>query len=287
MIAAELALGLMLAVGLLGVFSPWLWHPKARRSGRLQSWVRAQLNRANLASLGIGKLVWISLFAAAFTGVVVAALTGVFAAVVVAAMVTVVTPMLWVLHTAERRRAQAEARWPDVIDHLIGSIRSGLSLPDAMCSLAEHGPTELQPEFSAFVREYRRSGAFQFALDSLQERCTDSVADRLVEILRLSREVGGTQLVAVLQSFNASLRDDASIRAELTARQSWITNAARLGVAAPWAVLVLLSLRPEARAAYNSAGGMLLIAAGALCCAIAYLIMTSIARFKREPRWSR
>ncbi|MGV1034780.1 MAG: type II secretion system F family protein [Microbacteriaceae bacterium] len=287
MIAAELALGLMLAIGLLGVFSPWLWPPQPRRSGRLQSWVRTQLNRANLTSLGIGKLVWISVFAAAFTGVLVAALTGVLAAVVVAVMITFVAPMLWVLRTAERRRAQAEARWPDVIDHLIGSIRSGLSLPDAMCGLAEHGPTELQPEFSAFAREYRRSGAFQFALASLQERCADSVADRLVEILRLSREVGGTQLVAVLQSFNASLRDDASIRAELKARQSWITNAARLGVAAPWAVLVLLSLRPEARAAYNSAGGMLLIAAGALCCVMAYLIMASIARFKREPRWSR
>jgi tight adherence protein B len=42
------------------------------------------------------------------------------------------------------------------------------------------------------------------------------------------------------------------IRQEMEARQSWITNAAKLGVAAPWVVLVLLASRREAALAYNT-----------------------------------
>ena len=44
----------------------------------------------------------------------------------------------------------------------------------------------------------------------------------------------------------AFLREDARTRAELETRQGWTINAARLAVAAPWIVLGLLSLRPEA-----------------------------------------
>ena len=46
-----------------------------------------------------------------------------------------------------------------------------------------------------------------------------------------------------------------SVRAELRARQSWIVNAARLGVVAPWIVLLMLATRPEGAAAYNSPAG--------------------------------
>ena len=41
------------------------------------------------------------------------------------------------------------------------------------------------------------------------------------------------------------LREDARTRAELETRQSWTVNAARLAVAAPWAVLAMLSTNPR------------------------------------------
>ena len=61
------------------------------------------------------------------------------------------------------------------------------------------------------------------------------MGDRLVESLRIAREVGGTDLGHLLRTLSGFLREDARTRAELETRQSWTVNAARLAVAAPWA----------------------------------------------------
>jgi tight adherence protein B len=61
-------------------------------------------------------------------------------------------------------------------------------------------------------------------------------------------------------------------------------NAARLAVAAPWIVLGLVSLRPEAVAAYNSTAGLLVLAVGGMMCALAYRLMVRIGRLPEEER---
>jgi len=80
------------------------------------------------------------------------------------------------------------------------------------------------------------------------------------------------------------LRSDARTRAELETRQGWIVNAARLAVAAPWLVLLLLGTQSETLRAYNSAGGMMLLTIGASVCALAYRIMLRIGRLPEDRR---
>ena len=82
------------------------------------------------------------------------------------------------------------------------------------------------------------TGTVGGALDDLKNRLADPVADRIVETLRMSREVGGTELPSILRALAAALRQEAAVRSEVEARQSWVVNAARLGVAAPWIVLL-------------------------------------------------
>jgi tight adherence protein B len=101
----------------------------------------------------------------------------------------------------------------------------------------------------------------------------------------MAREVGGTELPSVLRALSASLRQDAAVRAEVEARQSWVVNAARLGVAAPWIVLLLLAGRPEAAAAYNSAAGLTLLGVGFVVTVVAYRIMMAVGRLPEERRW--
>ena len=97
----------------------------------------------------------------------------------------------------------------------------------------------------------------------------DPTADRLIEILRMAREVGGTELPSVLRDLGLHLRQDLALRSEVQARQSWVTNAGKLGIAAPWIVLALLATRPEAAAAYATpAGTVLVIVASALAATV-------------------
>ena len=62
-------------------------------------------------------------------------------------------------------------------------------------------------------------------------------------------------------------------------------NAAKLGVASPWAILLLLASRPEAAVAYASPAGTVLIVVGLAVSVVAYRIMLGVARLPEDRRW--
>ena len=185
---------------------------------------------------------------------------------------------------ARKRAAVLRELWPDVVDHLRSAIRAGLSLPEALIQLGEKGPSELRPLFRDFGADYRSGGRFDPALTRLKERLADPVADRIVEALRLTREVGGSDLGRLLGPLAEFLRENARTRSELEARQSWTVNAARLAVAAPWIVLVLLASRPEAVAAYNSPAGAAVLVGGLLVSVFSYAVMLRIGALPQDER---
>ncbi len=85
----------------------------------------------------------------------------------------------------------------------------------------------------------------------------------------------------LLSTLSGFLRDDARTRAELLARQSWSVNAARMAVAAPWLVLILLATQRETLQAYDTPTGTLILAVGAHLSLIAYRLMIRIGRLAR------
>jgi tight adherence protein B len=185
---------------------------------------------------------------------------------------------------ARKRTATLRQLWPDVVDHLRSAIRAGLSLPEALIQLGEKGPEELRHVFRDFGADYRAGGQFDPALNRLKERLADPVADRIVEALRLTREVGGSDLGRLLGTLGEFLRESARTRSELEARQSWTVNAARLAVAAPWIVMVLLATRPEAVAAYNTPMGAAVLLGGLVVSGICYSVMLRIGALPEDER---
>ena len=193
-------------------------------------------------------------------------------------------PVALVKFRARQRRAELRDLWPEVVDNLASGVRAGLSLPEALTQVGLRGPTELRRPFARFGEDYRATGRFYVCLDRLKTALADPVGDRIVESLRMAREVGGTDLGRLLRTLSAFLREDARTRAELETRQGWTINAARLAVAAPWIVLALLSLRPEAVDAYNSGAGLVVLAIGGGVCLVAYRVMVRIGRLPEEER---
>ena len=183
-----------------------------------------------------------------------------------------------------QRQDELRSAWPDAVDNLASGVRAGLSLPEALAQLGVRGPESLRPAFSRFGEDYRASGRFGESLDRLKAMLADPVGDRVVESLRLAREVGGSDLGRLLRTLSTFLREDARTRSELEARQTWTVNAARLAVAAPWILLGLLALRPEAVRAYNSPQGFVLLTFGAGVCVVAYRLMLRIGRLPTEER---
>lgn len=277
-----------LALGVLLVASPFLWPTRAKvaaESPGLIGGFRDRMSQAGLRATSVPLFIAVC----AVLGVTAAALVFAFVPVVALAVASgvaaMVAPVFVVNLRARQRLRAARGQWPDAVDHLLSGVRAGMSLPDSLAALAQVGPAGSRSALAAFERDYAATGNFSGSLDRLKHSLADPVADRILETLRMSREVGGSELPGVLRSLSAFLREEAAVRGEVEARQSWVMNAARLGAAAPWVVLALLSTRPEATAAYNTAGGVALILGGLVATFVAYRIMLSIARLPEEQRW--
>lgn len=279
-------LGLTLGTGVYCVW--WSFWPTAtsrRRPG--EGWLantRDALVAAGLPRVSVGALVAAGCSLGLVTWIVASGVTrSPIVGLCLAAMATR-GPFAWVNARALKRGGRLREAWPVAVDNLASAIRAGLSLPEALAKLGDRGPEQLRPAFAAFAQDFRATGRFEDCLDALKARLADPVADRIVESLRVTREVGGSDLGRVLRTLSAFLREDAHTRGELEARQSWTVNAARLAVVAPWVVLVLLSSRAEAAAAYNSPAGVTVLAAGGLSTAFAYRVMVRVGRLPVETR---
>jgi tight adherence protein B len=278
--------GGMLGAGVLLMAAPVLW-PRSAKSSRpaAMDGIRTQLALAGFERVPIAAFAVIGILLGAAGAATAQLAVGIPAVTVIAGLATTALAPLVVRRRAVKRLRENRAVWPDVVDHLVAAVRSGLSLPDAVGSVAEHGPPAVRAAFAGFRADYRASGQAAPALDALKDRLADPVADRIIETIRMAREVGGNDLATVLRGLAAYLREDAAVRAEVEARQSWIRNAARIGIAAPWIVLVLLASRPEAAAAYDTPAGLVLILAGLAVTVIAYRAMVALGRLPLERRW--
>jgi tight adherence protein B len=281
------ALGLLLGAGITLLISPRVWPSgvRARRGPDVAERLRAWLARAGFERVPVGVFVAVSGALGVAAAGLVAAVVPVLALGAAGGLVAALLPAAVVSARGRARRRLLRGAWPDLVDHLVSSVRSGQSLADAVASLAEVGPADVRPAFREFGRNVVALGTVSPAFDDLKRRLADPVADRIIETLRVSREVGGTELPSVLRALATALRDDAAVRSEVEARQTWVVNAARLGVAAPWIVLVLLGARPEAAAAYNSPTGLLILGGGLAVTIIAYRLMIALGRLPDEPRW--
>ncbi len=193
-------------------------------------------------------------------------------------------PVALVKGRGRRRQREFAEVWPEAVDNLASAVRAGLSLPEALSGLATRGPEPLREPFAAFALDYQVGGRFADSLDRLKDRLADPVGDRVVESLRVAREVGGGDLGRLLRTLSTYLREDAHTRSELQARQAWTVNGARLAVAAPWLVLLLLCFQPEVIRRYATTPGVIVLVTGALMCALAYRLMVRIGRLPTERR---
>lgn len=186
---------------------------------------------------------------------------------------------------AHRRvlRERMEA-WPDAVDQIASAVRAGLGLSEALAALGARGPEPLRAPWARFAADYHSHGVLALALDRVQADLADPFGDRVIEGVRIAREVGGGDLGRLLRDLSGFLREEVRTRAELRARQAWTVQGARLAVAAPWLVLLLLSFQPEVIARYATPGGAIVLVLGAGLSWVAYLAMLRIGRLPTATR---
>ena len=275
--------GLGVGVGLLLVWSAFTM-PRTPRATARGDRVTRLLARAGLTDVTPTGVLVLCVGLAAVTFALVQAVSRTVPVAVVFALMAGWAPIGVLRRRALRRQRDFAEVWPEAVDNLASAVRAGLSLPDAVAALGTSGPEVLREPFARFAVDYQVSGRFGDALDLLKDRLADPVGDRVVEGLRVAREVGGGDLGRLLRNLSGFLRDDARTRSELESRQAWTVNGARLAVAAPWAVLLLMSFQTTVIQRYASPAGVVVLSIGACLCLLAYRLMTRIGRLPVERR---
>jgi tight adherence protein B len=277
-------IGLGVGSGLLLMWSAFFLPRRVRRTSSAGGRTTALLASAGLSSVSATGIWALCLTLGLVTAVVIQIVSNTPPVAVAFGLMAAYLPLGLVRSRARRRLREFAQVWPEAVDNLASAVRAGLSLPDALAGLGVRGPEPLRSAFDRFAVDYQVTGRFNESLDRLKDTLADPVGDRVVEGLRIAREVGGGQLGRLLRNLSGYLRDEARTRSEMESRQAWTINGARLAVAAPWAVLLFMSLQGEVIRRYATPTGAVILAFGAGLCAVAYRLMMRIGRLPTERR---
>ncbi len=173
---------------------------------------------------------------------------------------------------------------PEIIDHVITGVQSGLSLNEALVSLGTRGPKIAQTHFLAFEADLLAGMNFEQAISHLQSSFGIRAADQLFESLIFAKSLGGSELLALLRQLGDFTRQDLTLRREIIAKQGWIRNSAHLSAAAPWILLLLLSAQPSTAEAFNSSTGIFILSSGIGATAVAYMWMGHLSKLPEPVR---
>jgi tight adherence protein B len=275
--------GLGVGIGLMLIWSAF-FLPRTSRATTERSRVADLLAQAGLGQTSVTGFVVLCVVCGVVTTAVLLAVSGTPPVAVAFGLMGAWLPIAVVAGRARRRQRELAEVWPEAVDNLVSAVRAGMSLPDALAALGSRGPEPLRPAFDQFALDNQVTGRFGECLDRLKDRLADPVGDRVIEGLRIAREVGGGELGRLLRDLSAYLRDDLRTRSELESRQAWTVNGARLAVAAPWLVLLLMSFQSDVIRRYASPAGVVVLTLGAVACVVAYRLMMRIGRLPVERR---
>ncbi|MBM2810518.1 MAG: type secretion system protein [Chloroflexi bacterium] len=177
--------------------------------------LQADLNRANL-----------KLTAAEFLSIqaaigLILGLTGTIilqnpAAIVILGGVGFYAPKWWVKRRENARLKAFNEQLADTIALMSNSLRSGMSLLQAMEMISREGAEPIGPEFSRVVREIGLGVSPQDALEHLVRRIKSDDLDLMVTAILVQHEVGGN-LSKILDTIAFTIRERVKIKGEIRA----------------------------------------------------------------------
>lgn len=200
------------------------------------------------------------------------------------ATLTSCVPYLVAKRKREQSIFQLQSQWPEILDHIISGMQSGLSLAETLSALSKRGPEISRPIFLAFHKQLLNGADFPCALQVIKDSFQDPIADQVCEVLQFAKSSGSRDTSITLRTLADFVRSDLAIRSEISAKHGWIKNSAALASVAPWILLLILASQPNTVKAYTSPSGLAILIIGVGLTVIAYLWMNRVGRIRQVPR---
>ena len=181
-------------------------------------------------------------------------------------------------------RAKLGKLWPELLDHMISGLRSGMSIAETLTGLALRGPEISRPIFKECHSLLISGNDLKQVLEFIKRSFNDPVADQVCEVLGFASGTGSRDTAVTLRTLGDFIRSDISVRSEIHAKLGWVKNSALVAAVAPWILLVILSSQPSTVQAFSTSTGILILLAGVIMSGLAYLWMSRVGRIQSIPR---
>jgi tight adherence protein B len=176
----------------------------------------------------------------ALGAVAVAALFGGMLVALVVGTVVVVGAKALLSHRTKRRRAALERQLPDLLLQLIGSLRAGYGIRQALDTAARETAAPMGDELRRLVHEIQLGRDLGSSLDALAARTGGEDISWVTQAIEINHEVGG-DLADALHAVEQTTRDRERLRRRIRTLSAQGRLSARILIGMPFFVAAAVS----------------------------------------------
>lgn len=190
--------------------------------------------------------------------------------------------LLTALYHRRRARLRVEkfaALLPEALQLVIGSLRSGFSLPQALEAMAREVPDPISTEFNRMLTQVRLGLDLETALERLSRRVANRDLGWTVMAIRVQREVGGN-LAEVLATTVTTIRERENLRGHVRSLSAEGRISALVLLSLPILVGALMAVvrRDYISPLWTDPRGMVLVIVGAGLIALGAFWLSRVVR---------
>lgn len=134
---------------------------------------------------------------------------------VVGAILGLVLPKAWLHKKQNERLRKLNEALPDLIATLVGSLRSGFSLPQALKTASEEIEPPLKEEIRTVLTEMKYGSALEDALNDWLKRMPSDDLELMIQAILIQKQVGGN-LAEVLDKIVETIRERNRIQRQIS-----------------------------------------------------------------------
>jgi len=200
---------------------------------------------------------------------------------VVAGVLAFLIPMRYVNYRQRKRLAALNGQLPDTVGLLSNALKAGLSLPQALDTVARNSSRPISEELTRVVREMSLGVGATAALSNMVRRVGSQDLDLVVIAISIQMAVGGN-LARLLDTISLTVRQRIQVKEKigaLTAQaraSGWIITLLPLVVATFLYFVTPTYFRPM----FESALGIALLIVAAIAILVGNLLVRRIVNFR-------
>ena len=182
------------------------------------------------------------------------------------------------------RQRNLEKLWPQVFDSFQNAAQSGIGLEEQLEYLKTTGPKALTGHFERLEGLLISGFPIERALEDFRSRVANRHADLLALLLLLAHELGQKGMAENWARVSNEIREEQGVLGQVLAKQGWVSGSAKVALAAPWLIALVLVQLEQNKAAFASELGSLVLVFGLLLSFVAYALVNRLGKLPTAQR---